>query len=66
MLQNKYFWAGVSIASMWIAVLFVGVFGPTMNAGGSTGVQGLPVAVIMVAFFALIGTIVAAVFGFRK
>lgn len=66
MLQNKYFWASVSIASMWIAVLFVGVFGPTMNAGGSTGVQNLPVAVIMVSFFALIGTVVAAVFGFRK
>ena len=66
MLQNKYFWAGVSIAFMWIAVLFVGVFGPTMNAGGADGVQNLPVAVIMVAFFALIGTVVAAVFGFRK
>jgi hypothetical protein len=37
-MQNKYFWAALSIAIMWIAVLFIGIYGPTMDAGGSSGV----------------------------
>lgn len=51
---------------MWIAVLFVGVFGPTMDAGGPTGAVGIPVALTVVAFFALIGTVIVGIFGFRK
>jgi len=65
-MQNKYFWAGLSIVTMWLAVLFVGVFGPTMDAGGPTGATGIPVALTVVAFFAVIGTILVAIFGFRK
>jgi hypothetical protein len=64
--QNRYFWTGLSIAAMWIAVLFVGVFGPTMDAGGPTGAVGIPVALTVVAFFALIGTVIVGIFGFRK
>lgn len=66
MLQSKYFWASVSIAVMWIAVLFVGVFGPTTDTGGSTGTQDLPLGLMVVATFALAGTIVVGIFGFRK
>ena len=65
-MQNKYFWASLIIIVMWIAVLFVGVYGPTMDAGGSTGAQGIPVALTVVAFFALIGTVIVGIFGFRK
>jgi uncharacterized membrane protein YgdD (TMEM256/DUF423 family) len=41
-------WAGLAIISMWIAVLFTAVFGPSMvftDAGGSTTIPSvLPVA----------------------
>ena len=66
MMQNKYFWASVAIVFMWLAVLFVGVYGPTMSAGGSSGVQGLPVALIIVAVAALVGTSIVGSRGFRK
>jgi hypothetical protein len=64
--QNKYVWAGLAIAAMWIAVLFVGVYGPDIestSAGGNT--SSVPVAVV-VAGCAMIGTILVAIFGFRK
>jgi len=64
--QNKYFWTGLSIAAMWIAVLFVGVFGPTLEAGGSSGAAGIPAALTVVAIGAVIGTIFVAIYGFRK
>jgi hypothetical protein len=66
MLQNKYFWAGVSISTMWLAVIFVGIFGPSLTTGGVTSETSLPLSAIVVATFAMIGTIVVAVFGFRK
>jgi hypothetical protein len=64
--QNKYVWAVLAIAAMWIAVLFVGVYGPDIEStspGGST--SSVPVAVV-VAGCAMIGTILVAIFGFRK
>ena len=49
-------WGAVSIAAIWLAVLFVGVFGPSMIFNNSSGYTNLPV-VVVVAFFALLGTI---------
>ena len=66
-MQNKYFWAGLSIAAMWLAVLFVGVFGPVFEVACARGdAVSVPVGVIVVAFFAMVGTILVAIFGFRK
>ena len=65
-MQNKYFWATVSIVIMWLAVLFVGVYGPTMDAGGINGAQDIPVALSVVALCALVGTIIVGVVGFRS
>ncbi len=65
-MQNKYFWAASAIAAMWIAVLFVGVFGPVLETSDVAGnVSTVPVAVIVVATFAMIGTVLVAIFGFR-
>ena len=55
------FWGAVSIAAMWLAVLFVGVFGSDMVFGsyGASGPTTIPSSV-GVALFAMIGTVVIA------
>jgi uncharacterized membrane protein len=61
-------WASVSIAVMWLAVLFVGVFAGDMTFNdASTGVTIIPSAV-GVALFASIGTVAVArrAFGRRR
>ena len=65
-MQNKYFWATLSIIVMWLAVLFVGVYGPTMDAGGTNGAQGIPVALIVVALCAMVGTIIVGKSGYHS
>jgi len=61
------FWGAVSIVTMWLAVLFVGIFGgnlTSVSAGGD--VTNIPSAIFL-AFFAVIGTasIAKRVFGRR-
>jgi uncharacterized RDD family membrane protein YckC len=62
------FWGAVSIIAMWLAVLFVGVFGGDMifanNAGGG-GPTTIPSAVA-VALFAFIGTVSVAKRAFTR
>jgi hypothetical protein len=58
-------WGAVAIATMWLAVLFVGVFGPSMIFNSSSGYTNVPV-VVVVAFFALLGTIPVARRAFRS
>jgi hypothetical protein len=61
-------WAGIAIIAMWVAVLFVGIYGGNIvSTGGSNGASGttsVPSAVV-IAVFACIGTIVVARHGFR-
>lgn len=57
-LHARELWGGVAIISMWLAVLFVGIFGGNVvksSAGGSS--SSWPV-VAVVAVVALIGTVV--------
>jgi hypothetical protein len=49
-------WAGISIAAMWTAVLFVGVFGPDFVSGSPADRTTIP-AVVFVAICAMVGTI---------
>jgi hypothetical protein len=59
-------WGAVAIASMWLAVLFVGIYGgdfTSVNAGTQT--TTFPSAVL-VAVFACIGTVVVARRAFRR
>ena len=65
-MQNKYFWAGLGISAMWLAVLFVGVFGPSLEVTSGAETVNVPAAPIAVAFFAMVGTILVAIYGFRK
>ncbi len=63
---NKYMWSGLAIIAMWLAVLFPGVYGPTFEISSNAGdVVTIPV-VWGIAFFAMIGTVIVGIFGFRK
>jgi hypothetical protein len=49
-------WATVSVVAMWLAVLFVGVFGGDMSFHGVDGSFTVMPSVVAVALFAAIGT----------
>jgi hypothetical protein len=53
MLQNKFFWAAMSIVGIWLMVALVGIFTP-----------GQP-WVVPIAGIAMIPTILLVIFGFR-
>ena len=54
------FWGALSIVSMWLAVLFVGIFGGNLTSASAGGdVTSIPSAVIL-ALFAVIGTSMVA------
>ena len=61
------FWATVSIVTMWLAVLFDGIFGGDMTFANPPDVTTIP-SVVAVALFAVIGTSAVAkrVFGRKE
>ena len=50
------FWATVSIVTMWLAVLFDGIFGADMTFNNSSGQVTVMPSVVAVALFAAIAT----------
>lgn len=62
-LYSKVFWSGVSISTMWLAVLFVGVYGENFVVNSSNGITQIPV-VVFVLPFVLAATIAVARRGF--
>lgn len=59
-------WASLAIAVMWLAVLFVAVFGPNIVTTGVAGDSATVPAAVVVAFFAFLGTWVVARAAFRR
>jgi 4-amino-4-deoxy-L-arabinose transferase-like glycosyltransferase len=61
------FWAAVTIVTMWLAVLFVGIFGGDMVFHDVSGSGSMIPSAVAVALFAAIGTSAVAkrVFGRR-
>lgn len=68
--DSTQIWAGISIVSMWLAVLVVGIFGPdftTSANNASTNTSGTTVpSVIVVAICALLATIAVTHAAFRR
>ncbi len=59
-------WAGIAIMTMWLAVLFVGVFGENIVSSTPGGTStSVPVVVVLLPFV-LPATIVVARRGFRE
>jgi hypothetical protein len=59
-------WAGVSITIMWLAVLFIGVFGEDIVSSTPGGASTSVPVVVAVLPFVLPATIVVARRGFRE
>ncbi len=65
-MPNRHFWAGFSIVAIWMAVLFVGIYGADFTTETASGdVTSVPV-VWGVAVFATIATMFVALWGFRE
>ena len=64
-MQQKYLLVTLSIAIMWLAVLFVGVFGPDIRSTGVVETSEIPV-VVVVAPCALVATAIVAWRGYRE
>ena len=65
--QSRVLWAGLAIVTMWLAVLFVGIFGGDIVSGAAAtgGVAGDTVpAGVAVALFAFLATPFVARWGF--
>ena len=57
-------WAALSIAVMWLAVLFDALFGPDFVATGNDGTHTTIPSAIVLAVFAYLGTRAVAKYGF--
>jgi hypothetical protein len=65
-MTRKWTAAAFAIATMWLAVLFTGLFAPTLRVIDAAGnATELPLAPIVLGLFAFVATIVVAGVGFR-
>lgn len=64
-LRIRALWAGLSIIVMWLAVLFIGVFGGDFVSSTTNGFTKIPVVVFLLPFV-LPATIVVARRGFTS
>jgi hypothetical protein len=61
-------WAGLAIVAMWLAVLFIGLFGGDIvsNTAGGAGTASSVPSVVAVVPFAFIATLCLGHWGFRR
>jgi hypothetical protein len=63
--QAREMWAGIAIATMWIATAFAAVFAPDIVSNSATSSTTIPSGVV-VALFATIATRLVAKYGFAR
>ena len=65
-MPNRHVWAGFCIVAIWMAVLFVGIYGADFTTETASGdITTVPV-VWGVAVFGTIATMFVALWGFRE
>jgi len=64
-LQRTSTWTSITIAVIWLAVLFDGVWGPSIVSNSATSGTTVP-SVVVVAFFACLATAAVAHYGFGR
>jgi multisubunit Na+/H+ antiporter MnhF subunit len=64
--QTPEMWASLAIAVMWLVVLLVALFGPDIESRSVAGDWTHLPTVVIVAFFAFLGTWVVARRGFGR
>jgi hypothetical protein len=62
---DREFWGGVTLVTMWPAVLFVGVFGGDIKTVGADGSASSIPVVVVVAVVALLATVSVGRWAFR-
>jgi len=65
-LYARDLWAASTIAMMWLAMLFDGIFGPDFHTADAAGNSTTIPSAIGVALFASIGTWAVAKYGFGR
>ena len=65
---SREFWGGVTLVAVWLAVLFVGVFGGNVQTSSATGDSSSWPVVVVVAVAALLATVSVGrwAFGHRR
>ncbi len=63
---GREMWAGLTIAVMWLAVLFASVFGPNFVSTSAAGTSTTVPSAVFVALFAWLATRVVARYGFGQ
>lgn len=63
---DREFWGGVTLVTIWLAVLFVGVFGGDIKTVGSDGSAASIPVVVVVAIVALLATVSVGRWAFRQ
>jgi hypothetical protein len=59
-------WAGIAIVSMWLAVLLDGIYGSDFYTSTPDGTSTTIPSAFLIAFFAFLGTVSCAKYGFRR
>jgi ABC-type multidrug transport system fused ATPase/permease subunit len=59
-------WASLTIAVIWLAVLFTAVYGPDIVSSSVAGDHVTVPSVVVVSLFAFLATWAVAAFGFRR
>ena len=66
-MKPKFVYASMAIIIIWLAVMLIGIFAPSLQISESGGTElTVPVGAICAPFFAAISTVFVAFWGYRE